>query len=294
MVPGANPERRLETRVCANEKITLFFCDQTSAPAELVDVSGFGFHVRYRASISPPASLVRADQPQLKVTIRAIWSRNGGAQIETGLVDEGYFLHDFRGGDTEAFLKLTGPYMQNLRGRVRSIVRDQAESEDVLQETLLKALLHASQFHPAQSFGAWLLQIASNEAFKSLRRKRNHRETELPRFGDEDEREIQFPDHHLSPVELLERQEFHAALARAANSLEESYLRVFLLRDIRGLAMAEVALKLGISIEAANTRLHRAHLRLRSELQRNFFAPGDRVHRLSGPAQSSPLPDWHG
>lgn len=290
MVPGANPERRSEVRLFASEKITLFFRDQSSSPAELVDVSAFGFHVRYGASAFPPATLVRASQPQLRILIRAVWSRSSDAQIETGLVEEGYFLRGLRAGDAESFLKLANPYMRSLRARIRCIVRDPAQSEDVMQETLLKALMHAGQFEPAHNFGAWLLQIATNEALKSLRRKRKFREAELPPSEDETGGELKFPAHNLSPADMLERREFRAALASAANSLEETYLRVFLLRDIQGLGMAEVALKLGISIDAANTRLHRAHLRLRSELQRNFFAPGEQLHTLSGPAQEPALP----
>lgn len=292
MDPGANPERRSAIRFSANEKITLFFRDETSTSAELLDVSAFGFHVRYGVLPSPPSSLIRADQPQLKIVIRAIWSRNGGALMETGLVEEEYFLHGLRTGDTESFLKLVNPYMQSVQGRIRSILRDPAESEDVLQETLLKALLHAGQFRPAQSFGAWLLQIATNESLKYLRKKRKYRETELPAFGDEEEkREREFPDHHLTPAELLERWELHAALVRAMKGLEESYLKVFLLRDVQGLSMSEVALKLGISIEVASTRLHRAHLQLRGELQKNFFSRKSRLYRLTGPAQGPRLPD---
>lgn len=290
MVPGANPERRSQARFSANEKITLFFRDATSTAAELVDVSGFGFHVRYVASVFPPASLVRADQPQLRITIRAIWSRNGGTQIETGLVDEGYFLYGLRTGNTDSFLKLVNPYMQTMRRKIRSIVGEASDTEDVLQETLLKALLHAAQFRPNQCFGAWLFQIATNEALKHLRKKRKYREVELPTCEDEGRLEQQFPDHHLSPAELLERQEFREELTRATNALEESYRNVFLLRDLQGLAIPEVALKLGISVEVASMRLHRAHLRLRSELQKTFFSRTTRLYRLSGPAQRPPLP----
>jgi RNA polymerase sigma-70 factor (ECF subfamily) len=288
MVPGANPERRSQVRFSANEKITLFFRDATSTAAELVDVSAFGFHVRYCASIFPPASLVRADQPQLKITIRAIWSRNGGTLIETGLVDEGYFLCGLRAGDHESFLALTNPYMPAVRARIRSIVRDRAESEDVLQETLLKALLHAGQYRPTQNFGAWLFQIATNEALKHLRKKRKYRETEFPSFADGTEPEIQFADHRLSPADLLERQEFQEALTRAANCLEESHRQVFLLRDLQGLALTEVAMRLGISAELASIRLHRAHLRLRNELEKSFFSRKARFYRLSGLAQNWP------
>lgn len=291
MVPGANPERRSATRFSANEKIKLFFRDETSTFAELLDVSAFGFHVRYGALTSPPSSLIRADQPQVKIVIRAIWSRNGGTLVETGLVEEGYFLHGLRAGDTESFLKLVNPYMQSVQARIRSIVRDPVESEDVVQETLLKALLHTGQFRPAQTFGAWLCQIATNEALKYLRKKRKYRETEIPAFGDGDEQgEMDFPDHHLSPAELLERRELHAALVRAMTVLQENYLEVFLLRDIQGLSLSEVAVKLGISIEVASTRLHRAHLQLRGELQKNFFSRKSRLYRLSGPAPGPRLP----
>jgi RNA polymerase sigma-70 factor (ECF subfamily) len=285
MLPGGCPERRSEIRLCVSEQVTLLFGDEeTSGPAELLDLSACGFRVLYTCSALSPATLVRGSQPHLKIRVHALWSRAHATQIETGLVEEGYFLRDVRSGKTDSLLKLIDPCLQALRAKIRFIVRDPVASEDVLQETLTKVLQHAEQCHVGQSFRSWLFQIATNEAFKYLRKRRKYRETDFSGLEYGNGHTPQLLDPNLSPEDILARKEFREALAHAASALEQIYLRAFLLRDIEELEIAEVAALLGISVSATHTRLHRAHLRLRRELGRNF-SPGAQSHAFSAQTQ---------
>ena len=79
-----------------------------------------------------------------------------------------------RGGETDLFETVMRRYNQTLFRTVRSIVGDDLEAEDVLQDTYVKALEHLSQFAGAAKFSTWLTKIAVNEALLRLRRRRRY------------------------------------------------------------------------------------------------------------------------
>jgi RNA polymerase sigma-70 factor (ECF subfamily) len=95
----------------------------------------------------------------------------GAAPTDEQIVDR------VRAGDTAAFELLMRRHNQRLYRTVRSILRDDAETEDTLQESYMSAFTHLDQFRGQARFSTWLTRIAVHEAFH--RRKRNARVTDL-------------------------------------------------------------------------------------------------------------------
>lgn len=183
---------------------------------------------------------------------------------------EAYLIRRFKAGEGELFSELISPYMRSLRFTVSSILYNQADVEEVLQESLLRVIAHLDQFRLGQSLRAWLLQIATNEACKCLRR--NRRQWHSTMTLEEEQRQCAkrpspFMGQPETPVQALERKEFICEVCSAVESLSEIYRQVFVLRYLRGLEMAEVASLLGVSVDTANTRLHRARLQVRECLR---------------------------
>src|SRR6185503_4860818 len=173
-----------------------------------------------------------------------------------------------RAGQSEALLPLLSHHLQKLKTAIRSITRGQADEEDILQDCLLKVIQHASQLRPGYSFRAWLLQIATHEALKAMQRnKRRLRFTVQISDDDQSGEGPDFIDPRGSPADALEFKELEAEFLSALGSLDEIYKRVFILRQIQELSMAEVASKLDIKVDTANTRLHRARTSLYRQLQ---------------------------
>ncbi|MBZ5531794.1 MAG: sigma-70 family RNA polymerase sigma factor [Acidobacteriia bacterium] len=238
---------------------------------QLMDVSACGFRIRHGPpALAPghPVMLLYRDQA---IKVHPVWSREISGGIETGFQREEVLLvRNLQAGDGESLLQLVSPYMRSLRNTVRSILRNQADAEEVLQESLLKVLSHAEQFHPGQSFKAWLLQIATNEALKCVRKNRKYLHSVPPgpqHEGPEDFIE-QFAHPGESPAQALERKEFHQTLETALDALDEMYRQVFVLRELHHLRMPDVAARLGIKLDTAHTRLHRARRLMRKQLLR--------------------------
>jgi len=101
----------------------------------------------------------------------------------------------------------------------------------------------------------------------------------------------QIADPGRSPAEILERKEFAAAISAAVESLNEMYRQIFVACDLRQAPVTEAARLLGINIDTANTRLHRARLLMRQRL-REHYPEGVRPGRPSSrnPGQLTTLP----
>lgn len=278
MTPGTSPDRRAEVRLPVYGRVSLLVGSADhGVAAELIDVSACGFHIRYHHLAFAPSMVLRLKYELNEARVRAVWSRGIAGTTESGLLrEEVYLIHGLRTGDGECFLQLVSPYLRSVRGTLRGILHNREDSEDVLQECLMKVLAHINQFHPGQSFRAWLLQIATNEALKYVRNNRKYRYTRPGFLSDSDENE--YPDELIdpgqSPEDALEGKEFRRAVSQAIESLNGMYRQVVEMRELEDLGMEEIAARLGINLCTANTRLHRARLRLREQLKQTYFLHG--------------------
>ena len=151
--------------------------------------------------------------------------------------------------------------------KMRSILRNDGDAEDVMQEAYVRAYEHLSQFAGEAKFSTWLTKIAVYEALGRVRRR--GRTENLGSVLDSD---MHVMAKAKSDIPDPERQaydhELRLVLERAIDTLPEIYRLVFVLRTVEGLSVAETGGCLDIGAEAVKTRLHRARSLLRKDLQR--------------------------
>jgi RNA polymerase sigma-70 factor (ECF subfamily) len=166
------------------------------------------------------------------------------------------------GGDTASFEVLMRRHNRRIYRAVRSILRDEAESEDAMQAAYLSALSHLADFQGGAAFSTWLTRIAVNEALARLRRRVHlvpvEEVPEPTSLGGG--AAPQDPELRAAARELV------AVLERAVDRLPVDYRTLFVLREVEGLSTADAAASLGISEDLVKVRLHRARAALRSEL----------------------------
>ena len=126
----------------------------------------------------------------------------------------------------------------------RTILGDDAEAEDVVQETYLRAFTRLESFRGDSAFTTWLTRIALNEAYGRLRRRRPHREADhLP--GDRSTERgsvIMFPTPPTSgPEATVARRQLGVLIERAVDALPEPFRIVFVLREIEEMSVDETA-----------------------------------------------------
>jgi RNA polymerase sigma-70 factor, ECF subfamily len=172
-------------------------------------------------------------------------------------------------GDAESFCELVGPYQRSAYVRALSILGNDADAEEVVQESILKAFRSLSQFRNKSKFSTWFVQIVINEARLKLRKDKRHlyESLECERLGCESR--CQLGDSGQSretPLQCLEREELKRAISRSLKSLPAKYRSVLELRELNELSTLDTAKTLGISVVNVKTRLWRARVQLRGVL----------------------------
>jgi RNA polymerase sigma-70 factor (ECF subfamily) len=186
---------------------------------------------------------------------------------------EDVLVRRVQNGDSDAFFELVRPCERAVFLAALSLVKNDADAEDVAQEAILKAFKNLARFRQESKFSTWLIQIAINEAKMRLRKDRRHLYESIDegRLGDEgDYIPKDFADWREIPSEALEQKELRKALTKALDSLPEKYRTVLILRDVQHLSIAETAQVLGLSEANVKTRLSRARLQMRDALAPGF------------------------
>lgn len=167
------------------------------------------------------------------------------------------------GGEPALFELLMRRHNPRLYRIARSIVRDESEAEDVMQQAYVNAYSHLHQFGGRARFSTWLGRIAVHEALARSRRRRLRPEVEISSAeGTHAALHASQPD----PEQQAAAGELRRVLERALDALPRASRTLFVLREVEGLSTAETAEHLGVSEDVVKTRLHRARTRLRREL----------------------------
>lgn len=163
---------------------------------------------------------------------------------------------------------------QRLFRAARSVLRNDGEAEDVVQETYVKAFTALGSFRGEASFSTWLTRIALNEAVSRLRRRKHSSELEaLDQAVSADAGLVSLFPLSLVPLPAdteAARSEMRQLLETAIDGLPEGFRTVFVLRDVEGLSTEETAAHLKLKPETVKTRLHRARRMLRAVLEQQL------------------------
>jgi RNA polymerase sigma-70 factor (ECF subfamily) len=200
--------------------------------------------------------------------------------------DEADLIRSICRGQKDLFHELIRPYERGIYLAAFSVLHNQADAEEAVQEALLKAFAHLHELRSDEKFKSWLFLIAVNEA--RMRRRKNHQQLFEPIDDEANESEEgfmprQFADWRDVPSEVFEKKQIRIAVQKAVDSLPPKYREIFILRDVQHLSVAETAKVLGLSTPAVKTQLHRARLQMREQLAPVFGKRwSDRLPFLKG------------
>ncbi|HVR18273.1 MAG TPA: sigma-70 family RNA polymerase sigma factor [Polyangiaceae bacterium] len=159
-------------------------------------------------------------------------------------------------GDARAYHELCSRHAARLRAFVMRLVRNDADADDIVQETFLRLWLRAGEYERRARFVTWLCQIAHNLAVDRLRA--SNRWQPLP---DDDAMPIS-----ARQPSLVDEKHRAEALERAIAGLPERQAAAIELVHRQGLTGTEASEVLGIGAEALESLLSRARRTLKAEL----------------------------
>lgn len=146
-----------------------------------------------------------------------------------------------------------------------ALMRDEADAEDLVQETLARALERSASFRGESGLATWLHRIAHNLAVDGFRRRGRATEVDI----DEVEDRWRDDDYTVDAEMVAERAHDRAELEDALVHLPFALRAMVLLHDVEGWTVKEIAEMSEIGLPAAKQRLRRGRMALVSELARN-------------------------
>ena len=183
-------------------------------------------------------------------------------------------------GERALFEVLMRRYNRRLFRAVRSIVANDPEAEDIVQDAYVRAYQHLTQFEGRAQFSTWLTKIAIYEAYARVRRVDYQKVDSISVLEGHG---MDVKANERDPEQQIYNTELNVVLEKAFDALPDDYRSVFMLREVEGLSTAETAECLELSEENVKTRLHRARALLQRELYSLVGANANMAFQFLGP-----------
>ena len=160
-------------------------------------------------------------------------------------------------GDEKAFDELLNFHEQNVKTFLIQLSNNEFDSNDMLQETFIKAFINLDKYDPAYPFIVWLKAIARNTFLDNVRKKNAKNKVVL--LDSDHIVEMQVADNEENEV-LTEKND---TLAARIEEMEDIYKEIIELRYYKGLDYKEIAEQLDVPVSTVKTRLFRARQKLK-------------------------------
>jgi RNA polymerase sigma-70 factor, ECF subfamily len=184
---------------------------------------------------------------------------------DAGTPDDDALVTSARSGDPTAFELLMRRHNQRVYRVVRSVLRDDADVEDVMQQAYLAAFAHLEQFAGTAQWSTWVCRIAINEAIS--RNRQRHRLTYTDDVLEEAVTEL-WRGPTVDPERSAGGRELRQLVEEEIDRLPEALRTVVVLREIEGMSTAETAAVLQVGEDVVKTRLYRARSSLRQHIEK--------------------------
>src|SRR5512139_1884563 len=140
--------------------------------------------------------------------------------------------------DGDGFAAEALSYIDSLYGTALRLTRRQADAEDLVQDTYLKAFRSEARFQRGTNLKAWLFTILHN-TFRNIRRHDGRNPVDVD--SEVVEQSANLSVHDQSPEQILTRATLDADLQAALDDLPEAFRQAVWLRDVEELAYTEIA-----------------------------------------------------
>jgi len=191
-------------------------------------------------------------------------------------------LEQIRLGDRAALGQLLLKHEKRLFNTALRMVSNRDDAAEVTQEAMLKIIQHIDAYRSEAQVTTWMTRIVMNQAISRLRRRKLRDHVSLdsvrPSSDGEDQatalRRVLEDTRELGPDSDVEQSEMIHHLHTAIDRLDEDFRAVLVLRDLREMDYQQIADVLEVKVGTVKSRLFRARLALREEMQKLELSPG--------------------
>jgi len=184
----------------------------------------------------------------------------------TFLYTDEQLIGRFQAGDERAYVELVNRYKDRLFNFVFPFFGDVEQSEDVVQDTMLRLYEKKHYYKEIAKFSTWIYTIARNLANTELRKRKRRKTTYLSQMSKE-ERQYDIPAIQDDVDQDLQNEFMRNRINQAIDALPDHFKTVIILRDIQELSYDDISNIVEVPLGTIKSRINRARLQLQAELQ---------------------------
>ena len=172
-------------------------------------------------------------------------------------------------GDKKAFSYIVDSYIHMFYTLAYRMLGNKEDAEDAVQDIFIRVYKSLKYFRLGEKFYPWIYTIAINSIRSKLKHRRRKIENERSVPMEDSNPSFQIDKKSKDPMELLEIKEEEKAAQKAILSLKPKYREAFILRNIEGLSISDIAKILRIPEGTVKTYLHRSKKDLINKLTKD-------------------------
>lgn len=165
---------------------------------------------------------------------------------------EKQLLKKIKNGDKSAYVELVTPFRERLFRKAKSMVKDDDDAEDIVQDSLISGYRSINKFRAEAGVYTWLYRIVVNKSKDLLTKRKKESEKRI------EENENQFVDNRMGYEKKLELSEQSNYLISKINELDEIYRQVIELRYFEEMSYADISRVINCNVGTVKSRLFKA------------------------------------
>ena len=273
----------MKCRYCGNElKNGERFCRRCGKPVETEPVQSSRFCSECGAELLPnagfcrscgaPVSQQKPEQPQQPYAAQTDEKAELKRRTEILVIAA-------QGGDSESFAKLYELYHQKVFALAKTTVKSDADAEDVLQMTFIKAWDHLDRLKDTSAFSTWIQRITLNQCYSLLRKQ--HATIPIDN-DDEDSEPIQIESDLMLPEVYAEQNDLKKRLGKIIDELSDVQKQTITLYYFDGLPVENIAWIMDCSVNTVKSRLFLARKSIKTEIEEQERKSGQPFYGIVG------------
>lgn len=187
-----------------------------------------------------------------------------------------------KNGNERSFEELYTAFYQKVYALARTTMKNDADAEDVLQQTFISAWTNIGKLDDPAAFNTWIQRITLNQCYSMLRKRRIDIPIDVSEFDGDDDEPMQIESDVMLPEVYAEKEDLRIRLGHIIDDLSDVQRQTIMLYYFDEMSVAEIAAAMDCSENTVKSRLFLARKAIKTEIEERERKSGERFYAIAG------------
>ena len=187
-----------------------------------------------------------------------------------------------KNGNERSFEELYTAFYQKVYALARTTMKNDADAEDVLQQTFISAWTNIGKLDDPAAFNTWIQRITLNQCYSMLRKRRIDIPIDVSEFDGDDDEPMQIESDVMLPDVYAEKEDLKIRLGHIIDDLSDVQRQTIMLFYFDEMSVVEIAAAMDCSENTVKSRLFLARKAIKTEIEERERKSGERFYAIAG------------